>query len=135
MSILGAIVDEQQHAMIREPIDQAPKKGRGLGIDPVQVLDDETEWLNATLRQEQAPQPIQDPRAALGRVEVPPVGIFHRHGEEREKGGQERLQFRIEYPELACHLLVNAAGSVPALDVEVRLQEIDHRQVGGTLLV
>ena len=40
MAVLGAIVDEQQHARVGDAVGQQVEQRLGLRVDPVQVLED-----------------------------------------------------------------------------------------------
>jgi hypothetical protein len=63
--ILGAVVDRQQQASSGQALHQAIEERLGLGVDPVQVLEDQQEGLHLALPQEQALEGVQDALAAL----------------------------------------------------------------------
>ena len=86
MLVLGAIVDQEQHAGCGEALNQAVQEGLGLGIDPVQVLEDQEQGLNLTLPEEQALDGLQGALAALWRIEGLPRLILDRHVQERQEG-------------------------------------------------
>ena len=50
MLVLGAIVDQEQQAGCGEALNQAVQEGLGLGVDPVQVLEDQEQGLDLTSR-------------------------------------------------------------------------------------
>ena len=56
-----------------------------LGVDPVQVLEDQQQRLHLALAQQQALDGVERPLAALGRVERVPGRVVHRHVEQREE--------------------------------------------------
>ena len=85
MTILGAIVDEQEDAFRRERVDQAAEERLSLEIDPVKVLDNHAHWPSATLSKQEALRSIHHAGAALRRVESLPNGIINRHIEEGEE--------------------------------------------------
>ena len=70
-----------------------------------------------------------------GRVQRLPPAVLHRHVEQREERGQRRLEGAVEREELARDLLPDGAGLVPVGDLEVALEEVDHREVGRGLAV
>jgi len=51
--VLRPIVDQKQNTGRRETVDEAVKKCLGLGVDPVQVLEDEQQRPHLALVQEQ----------------------------------------------------------------------------------
>jgi hypothetical protein len=67
--ILGAVVDEQEHAGSGEALYQTIEELLSLGGNPVQILDDQQERLRLALPQEQAFEGIQGTLAALRRIE------------------------------------------------------------------
>jgi hypothetical protein len=101
----------------------------------VEVLEDQEEGLLARFSQQQPLDPVEGELAALARVERAPRGIVDRHVEQRQQRRQRRLQPAVEGEQLARHLLPDVAEVVPGLDLEVALEEIDHRQVTRRLAV
>lgn len=76
--ILRAVVDEQQETGGGQALHQTIEQGLGLGVDPVQILEDEQQGLELTLPQEQAFEGVQGTLAALRWIEGLPWRIFHR---------------------------------------------------------
>src|SRR5262245_8297051 len=70
------------------------------------------------------------PLAADGRVETLPRGLFGGYVKQPADWGQARLQGSVEREELSCDLLLDLPGAVAGFDLEVALQEVDHRHVG-----
>ena len=70
-----------------------------------------------------------------GGSSSPPGGVLDRHLQEGEEGRQRRLQPSVQRQDLSRHLLPHLPRVVPILDLEIALEEVDHRQVGGRLPV
>ena len=71
--ILGAVVDQQEHVGGGQALHQAIEERLGLGVDPVEVLEDQQEGLHLALPQQQAFEGVQGALAALRRIEGLPV--------------------------------------------------------------
>ena len=48
MLVLGTVVDQEEQAGRRQPLNQAVQEGLRLGIDPVQVFEDQQQRLHLT---------------------------------------------------------------------------------------
>jgi hypothetical protein len=107
----------------------------GLGVDPVQVLEDHEERLHLGFAEEETFDRLQRPLPALGGVEVLPMGILDRHVQECQQRRQSRLQRTIQREKPSCHLLPDVPDRVAVGDLEVALEEIDHGQVARGLPV
>ena len=83
--VLGPVVDQQQDARRREALHQAVEKRLGLGVDPVQVLEDHQERLDLALPQQQPLEGVEGALPALGRVERLPRGVVDRHIQQRQE--------------------------------------------------
>ena len=133
--VFGAVVDEQQQPGRRQALDEAIEQRLGLGVDPVQVLDEQQERLDLALPEQQALHGVQRPLPALRGIEPPPRLILHRDVEEREQRRQGGLQGPVERQDLAGHLLADRPRVVPPVDLKVRLEEIDDGEIGRGLAV
>jgi hypothetical protein len=69
MLVLRPVVDQQQEPGRRQAVDQAVEEGLSLGIDPVQVLEDQQQGLPLAVAQEEALEPVERALTALGRIE------------------------------------------------------------------
>ena len=67
--ILGPVVDQQQESGRRQALDQAIEQGLRLGIDPVQILEDQEQRLHLAFAQQHALERLERALAALRRVE------------------------------------------------------------------
>ena len=83
--VLGAIGDEEQDTSGGEPVDQAVEPRLGLGIDPVQILEDQQQRLDLALAEDQVPEGFERVLAALARVEPLPPRVLDGHTEERRR--------------------------------------------------
>src|SRR3989442_411316 len=133
--VLEAVADEEQNAMARETLDQDVEHRLRLGVDPVEIFDDDDDRLAAALLQEQQPQRFQRPLPLLGRIEFPPLPVVGRHIQEREEGGKRRCLRSLERQHLLRYPLPDFARVVARLDMEVRLQQVDDREIGRRLPV
>ena len=87
------------------------------------------------LPQEQALDGIEGALPALTGIERLPVGVVDGRIEEGQHSGQGRLERPIQREELAGHLLADLTVSLPIMDLEVGLEEIDDREVARRLAV
>ena len=134
--VLGPVVHEQQQARRSEALDEAVEQRLRLAVDPVQVLEDHEERLLARFPKQQA---ASRRRACAGAAAAgssvchaaSSTGTSSRASRRR----QRRLERAIQGEELARHLLADLAEVVPVLDLEVALEQVDHRQVARRLAV
>ena len=68
---------------VGQALDEAVQESLGLGVDPVQILEDEEERLRLRLAQEQSLDGIQRPLSALGWIE----GLTTRRPRWARRGG------------------------------------------------
>ncbi len=79
---LWTVVEEELEPRCRKALDETLEEGLRLGVDPVEVLEDEEERLELGLAQEQALDRVQRSLRALRAVEGLPLGIVDGHVEE-----------------------------------------------------
>ena len=101
----------------------------------MQVLEDHQHWLCLALTQQQALDRVEHALAALGRIQVLPDGVLDWHIEHRKQRGQQRLEGAIETQHPPQHLGAHLPMIVLVADLEVALEQVDHRQVAGRLAV
>ena len=98
-----------------EPVDEAVEPRLGLGIDPVQVFEDQEQRLDLALAQDQVPEGFERVLAALARLEPLPPRACDGHTEERLEGicgGPQALADRGEpRADPRAHVLVRVALS------------------------
>src|SRR5262249_44849451 len=116
-------------------LDDAVEQGPGLTVDPVQVLEDHDQRLDLTLVQQYAPDAVTEALAANRRIQTLPLRLPCWHVKQPAEWSQARLQSLVERQKLPRHLFPDLPRVVPRLDLEVALQEIDHREVGAGLTV
>src|SRR5262245_10806849 len=135
MTVCRTVVDEQHKVRRRQALDKSVEQGLALAIDPVQVLEDQEERPLARFAQQKLPECLKCAVTALRRIECVPLGIVHRYVDQGQQRRERRLHSAVEREQLAGHLLPDFAELVPVLDLEVTLEEIDHRQVARRLSI
>ena len=133
--ILGPVVHEEQHPGRRQALDQRVQQRLGLGVDPVEVLEDHEQRLHLALPQQESLHRSPGSAGGAGTDRAPPTRDRRRHVEERQERRQVALQRAVQGEKLPGQLLPNRPRAVPVLDPEVGLEQIDHRQVGRRLPV
>jgi hypothetical protein len=88
MPVFRAVVHQQQQARRGQALHQAVEQGLGLGVDPVQILEDQQQGLLLALPQDQTLHGLQGLLAALRRIEDLPGGVLHRHVQQRQEDRQ-----------------------------------------------
>ena len=116
--VLGPVVDEQQDARGGQALDQAVQERLRLGIDPVQVLEDEEERLRLALADEQELDAVEDALEPVGRVERLPLRVGAGKVEQRPERGEDRGERRVERVEGVGDLLLDPRRRVPLVDLE-----------------
>src|SRR5262249_36555434 len=106
-----------------------------LGIDPVQVLEDQEQRPLLALPQQQALAGFQCALPALGRIEGLPRRVLDGHVEQGEQSRQCRLQSTVEGEQLTRDPLAHRASVSAGLDAEVRLEQLDDGQITRRLAV
>jgi hypothetical protein len=86
--VLRPVVDEQEEPGRGQALDQAVEERLGLGIDPVQVLEDHEDGLRLALAEQEVLDRVEGALAALRGIERLPVGLIDGHVEEGQQGGQ-----------------------------------------------
>src|SRR5712691_5924317 len=135
MLILGPIVDEEENTRGRQALDEGIEERLGLAVDPMEVLDDQQERPRLTFPQQQARDGVERALTTLGRVEGLPAEVAGWDVQQRQEGRRERLERAVERQERAAHIIANVAALVPVLDLEVRSEEVNDRQIAGRLPV
>src|SRR5713226_374635 len=105
MSVLRPVVDEEKESCSGQTLDQAVQERLRFGIDPVEVLEDHEQRLQLALAEQEALDGVEDPPAALRRIEGLPLSVLNGHVQERQQGGQSRLEGPVQREELAGDLL------------------------------
>ena len=92
--IFRAVVHQQQQPGGRQALDQTVEQGLSLGIDPVQVFEDDQQGLPLALPQQEPLHRVEGALAALQRIERRPLRIVGRHVEQR----QQRREVLVRRP-------------------------------------
>ena len=133
--ILAPVRDEQQQARAEQALDQAVQQRLGLGVDPVQVLDEQEYGALAGVPQQQPFHGVEGALAPLCRLKPLPRGVLPRHLQQGEQRRERRLERGVQGAHLARHLVANLVQLVPVLQREVALEKVDHRPVAHRLAV
>src|SRR5262249_46176560 len=129
MRILRAVVHQQQDFRRADRVGQQVQQFLGGLINPMKVLEDHHQRLIEALAQQQPLDRVQ--RAALANLRVHLGEGINRFGNS-EQSKQVRdgiLEGTIERENFAVNLLAPRARIVFARDLEVRVQQVDDRQV------
>ena len=129
--VLGTVTGQNQQPMLGDALHQGVQDLLRLRVDPVQILDDDDDGLQAALLHEQAREGLQRPAVFLVRVERAPRRVDHWHIEECQERGGRRHQRGSERQQPGDHPLADLANVVAGLNEEIRLQQVDDRQVRG----
>ena len=127
MLVLGPVVDEEQDAGSGQAVHEAVEQCLGLGVDPVEILEEEKQRLDLALPEEQPFDRVQGPLPALGRVEGLPRGVVDGDIQQRQERRQERLERPVQRQELARQAFADLSRLVAFLDVAIALQQLDDR--------
>ena len=133
--VLGAVVDQQQQAGRRQALDEAVEQGLGLGIDPVQILEDQQQRLHLALAQQHALERLEGALAALWGLERAEGAVVGQDVQQPEEGGDRLLQGLVQRQHLPGDLGPHGARLIGVLDVDVALEQVHDREVGGRLAV
>ncbi len=134
VAVLRAIGDEQQEPRRRQPLDQAVQEGLRLGIDPVEILDDEDQGPRVALARDQPLQSLMDALPALGGIAAPPSS-GRGAVQQREERGQQRLQRGVERPDLRGDLVADLVWLIAVGDIEIAPEQVDEGEVAGALAI
>ena len=135
MLVPGAVVDEEKDAGGGEAVDEGVQEGLGLAVDPMQVFKDQEQRLHLAFAQQQPFQGVERSLTPLRRIEGLPTGVVDRNFQEGEQGVQGGAKGLVERKEFASNLFSDLPGVIAVRDLEVRLEEVDDRQVGSDLAV
>src|SRR5262249_54788282 len=102
--VLRAVVDQQQEPRRRQSLDQAVQEGLRLGIDPVQVFEDQQQGLHLTFAQQHALERIQGALAALGRIQRQEGAVLRQDVQQREQHRSGVLEGVVERQDMPRHL-------------------------------
>ncbi len=131
MLVLGAVIHQQQDAGGRQALHQVVQESLRLGIDPVQVLEDQEQGLHLAFPQQQAFQRLQGALATLGGVEGLPRCIVNRDVQECQESRHGRPQGRLQRQRLAGNVLTDLARLIALVDLEVDLEQVAPREGRG----
>src|SRR5262245_23147815 len=129
MLVLRPVVDDDKAAGSRNDLDEAVKKGLGLAVDPVQVLEEDDERLDLALSEQRPPNAVAQPLAVGRGVEALPLRFLGGHVEQPADWSEARFQGSIEREELPGDLVPDLPGIVSCLKLKVAFEKVDDREV------
>ena len=94
----------------------------------MQIFQGQAKRLDLTLLEQEVLERVKRPLPARRGIEGEPLGIFNRYVQQRQKGREAGLKCPVQRQNLARDFLSNLARLVARLDLEVALEEVDHRQ-------
>src|SRR6202171_5552286 len=109
VTVLRPVVDQQQYSSIRNRIGEQVEQRLGPGVDPVQILEDDDQWLVEALAQQDALDRLQGAPLPYLRIHLGQRSGCFLDSEEREHVGQRVLETAVEHQHLAAHLLAPLA--------------------------
>jgi len=101
----------------------------------VEVLEDEEQRLSAALPEQHPLDRLQRPLSALGRSERQMVVVLRESVEDPQDRRDTVLQRFIQGEHVAGHLGAHRARVVLVRDLEIALEEVDHRKIRRRLAV
>ena len=119
--VLRAVVDQEEDAGGGQALDQAVEQGLGLGVDPVQVFEDQEQGLHLAFAQQHPLERLEGALAALRRIEAPGTGCPPAGVQEREQRRDGLLEGLVQRQELPGDLGPDRARLVAVLDCAVAL--------------
>jgi hypothetical protein len=131
--ILRAVVDQQQDVGRRQALDEAVEHGLGLGVDPVEVFEDQEQELYLAFAQQHALELGEGALPPLGRIECQEGTIGGQHIQERQQRREDLLESLVQSQEVPRDLCPNGARLVSVLDVQIAPEQIDNRDIGVAL--
>ena len=133
MLVLRPMGDQEQDPAAGEVLHDGVQEGLGLGIHPVQAVEDQQQGLDPALVQNQPPEGVQHVLAAAERIEGLPPGIVGRDVENLQEGGRRGPGVLLQGMQVRGDLVADRARGVLRVDLEVGPQRLEERQVRGRL--
>jgi hypothetical protein len=101
----------------------------------VQVFEDNEQRLLLALPQQEPPERVQGRRAALRRVDPRPVGLVHRHVQERQGGRQDGPERLVKPQYFADDFVAHALRVIVGVDAAVVFEQVDNREIRSGLAI
>ena len=92
MLILGTVVHEEEHPRRRNAIDQTVQHRLRLAIDPVQILDEQTQRLRDARVQEHLPEGFVRPLPTQRRIDRAERVVGRQHAQHVEQRRQQPIR-------------------------------------------
>ena len=133
--VLRAVVDQQQEAGRGQALDEAVEQRLGLGIDPVQVFEDQQQRLHLAFAQQHALERVERALAALRRIELRKGLSSGRASSSASSAGMVSWSVSSSVRTCPVTLARMVRGVVALLHMDIALEQVDNREVGRGLAV
>ena len=133
--VLRPEVGQQDNPRARHALDEAVEQRLRFAVRPLEVLEDQEQGLALTLAQQERHDGVERALAALRGIKPLPARVFGGHVEQRQEGGDGRLDRLVERAQPCADLGAALARAVARLDLEVALEQLRDRQIRRGLAV
>ena len=133
--ILRAVVDQEQEPRGGQALHQQIEHGLGLGVNPVQIFEDQQQGLHLTFAQQDALQRLQGAAPPLQGVQGQEGMVGGQGFEQGQHSGHGVLEGVIQRQELPGDFGPDRPEVIAVLDVTVGFEQVTDRQVRRGLAV
>ena len=130
MLILGAVVHEKEHPRVPQTVDETVQHRLCLDIDPVEILDDETERLRDARGEKHLPQSIVRALAPLRGIDAEERVVRRQHTQQIEQRRDEHVRITGAGRQGSRDFLGDLGRRIGVLDVTEALQQFHEREIG-----
>ena len=135
MLILRAVVDQEQEPGGGQALHQQIEHGLRLGVNPVQIFEDQQQGLHLTFAEQDALQGLQGAAAALQGIQGQERTVGRQGFEEGQHSGHGVLERVIQGQELPSDFRPDRAEVIAVLDATVGFEQVTDWQVRRGLAV
>src|SRR5262245_32839207 len=135
MLVLWSIVHQQQQRRREQAVHKAVQQGLGLGVNPVQIFKDQEQRLHLTFAQQYALECGERALPPQLRIKPQKWAIGGQRIQESQQRRNSLLQGFVQGQEVSSDLGPDGARVIAILDVDIALQQVHNREVGGGLAV
>jgi hypothetical protein len=125
--VLGPVSDKKKHASRGKALDDPIEESLRLGVDPLQILHQNNEWMGITRLQEEPRDGVDRALTPLIGLEVLPAGIHDRHVEKAEERSKIPLPTRSYRAEPLRYLGPHVLRAVRWRNLEILPEELEDR--------
>src|SRR5262245_15689195 len=128
--VLRAIVDDEKDPRRGEALDQRVQDRLRLGVDPVQVLEDQQQGLDPALAHDQPPNRVQSAMPPFGRIQPEKRACVRKCPQQREHRRSRLFEESVEAKHPGRDFVVYRAPVIAILDREELLEQISYGTIG-----